>query len=574
MTKSAKALRFVLRQTGISLRFALIAAAFAAMSLEAGTVIHYTFDSGSVGDAITDGSTIVNAANPGVHDATVYGNSGQSLYPSSTRMPYYTNGIPVRYRVYDPVAGTAASGQDRALCFRATSNASQSGILQVENDAALRPESFTVEATVYYPTNMTFSTWNVIGVQPAIMKCANADAWGFRFVNQQALVARFTPPQTFTLKSGMTDEYSNAVNNVELKADIPKITDGRWHHVAFTCEPNASDPTKTDVKVFFDYVQKSSTTLSFRPQFSTEANCPMWIGANRQTGGNFMGEMGEFRFSNVVLAKEQFLRARAADYDPDVVIYYNFEDEIWFGKSDVQNVQSPLTMDGTFTTKDYEGVGTFPCITNDSPYAKMRPSRGAISKFTSERCLENGYTNNVRMVNNYLSVKLLDDWFSKTNFTVECFYKSKGTIEQYTPFVYRKGGVNVQFNLGVGPVASKLYGVVCPAGATAVAHQKTFADATNSDDEQWHHAAMVVRQGESVKLYRDWSPQPVAQATLTTNLCSKAASASDGDLYIAGGYGRNAFNGRIDEVRITLRALEPNEFICPFKSLGTQIRFK
>ena len=287
-----------------------------------------------------------------------------------------------------------------------------------------------------------------------------------------------------------------------------------------------------------------------------------------------MGEMGEFRFSNVALAKEQFLRARAVDYDPDVVIYYNFEDEIWFGNCDVQNVQSPLTMDGTFTTKDYEGVGTFPCITNDSPYAKMRLSRGAISKFTSERCLENGYTNDVRMVNNYLSVQLLDDWFSKTNFTVECFYKSKGLIGQYTPFVYRRGGVNVQFNLGVGSLEGKLYGVVCPAGATATSQQKTFAEATRSDDEQWHHAAMVVRQGESVKLYRDWSPQPVAQTTLTTNLCPKAASDSDGNLYIAGGFQRNAFNGRLDEVRITLRALEPNEFICPFKSLGTQIRFK
>lgn len=554
-------------------KFARMAvAALAAGCLEAGTVIHYTFDSGNVGDVITDGSTIVNAANPGVHDATVYGNAGMNLNPSSTKMPCYTNGIPVRYRVYDPVSGTAALGQDRALRFRATSNASQSGILQVENDAALRPESFTVEAMVYFPKGLNFNTWNVIAVQPAIMKCANADAWGFRLLNPNALVARFTPPQTFTLKTGKTDEYSNAVNNVEVKVDISKITDGRWHHVAFTCEPNASDTTKTDVKVFFDYVQKATKTLSFRPQFSSEANCPMWIGANLQTEGNFMGEMGEFRFSNVALAKEQFLRPRADDYDPDVVIYYNFEDEIWFGNCDVQNVQSPLTMDGTFTTKDYEGVGTFPCITNDSPYAKMRPSRGTFSKLTSEKCLENAYTNDVRAVNCYLHTPLQDDWFSKTNFTVECFYKSKGTIEQYTPFVFRFGGVNVQFNLGVGDSRGKLYGVVLPEGATNASQQQKIFDTTRSDDEQWHHAAMVVRQGESVKLYRDWSPQPVAQITLTTNLYPNAASNSD--LYIAGGNGRYAFNGRLDEVRITLRALEPNEFICPFKSLGTQIRFK
>jgi len=549
-------------------------AAFAAGCLEAGTVLHYTFDSGTVGDVLTDGSTIVNAASPGVHDATVYGNAGQNLNSSSTLMPYYTNGIPVGYRIYDPISGTETSGQDRALRFRATNNNSHSGILQVENDAALRPESFTVEAMVYFPKDFNFSTWNVIAVQPAIMKCANADAWGFRFVNPLCLLARFTPPQEFKLKSGKTDEYENATDNVEVKVDIPKVTDGRWHHVAFTCAPNASDPAKTDVKVYFDYVEKTTKTLSFRPQFSTESNCPLWIGANLQTHGNFMGEIGEFRFSNEALAKEQFLRPRSAEYDPDVVIYYNFEDEVWFGNYDVQNVADPMAMNGVFATNDFESVGTFPCITNDSPYAKMRPSRAALSSFTSERCLENGYTNDVRAVNNYLHAALLDDWFSKTNFTVECFYKSKGTIEQYTPFVFRFGGLNVQFNLGVGDAAGKVYSVVLPEGATTAGEQKKLFESSRSDDEQWHHAAMVVRQGESVKLYRDWSSQPVAQTTLTTNLYPRAVTGGNPDLYIAGGPGRNAFNGRLDEVRITLRALEPNEFICPFRPLGTQIMFK
>ncbi len=547
-------------------------AALAAGCLEAGTVIHYTFDSGNVGDVITNGSTIVNAANPGVHDATVYGISGASINSASPNMPVVTNGIPKAWRIYDPVSGCASAQVDRALRFP-VKNSANGAILEVANAAALRPESFTVEIMVRMPKGeVDTSHWNVLAVQPAIMSCANADAWGLRLIGGTP-VARFTPPQTFVLKANSDSVYENATGNIEISSG-QNISNGRWHHVAFTCEPNASDSSKTDVSVYVDYKKLASKTLSFRPQFSDAENCPMWIGANRQTSGLHTGEIGEFRFSNVALAKEQFLRSRSAEYDPDVVIYYNFEDEVWFGNYDVQNVVDPLAMNGVFATNAFEGVGTFPCITNDSPYAKMRPSRGAISKFTSERCLENGYTNDVRAVNCYLHTPLQDDWFSKTNFTIECFYKSKGTIEQYTPFVFRFGGVNVQFNLGVGPSAGRLYGVVCPAGATAVAHQKTFAEATRSDDEQWHHAAMVVRQGESVKLYRDWSPQPVAQTTLTTNLYPRAVTGGTPDLYIAGGSGRNAFNGRLDEVRITLRALEPNEFICPFKSLGTQIRFK
>ena len=556
-------------------RFARMAVAvLAAGCLEARTVIHYTFDSGNIGTVFTHGSTVTNDANPGVHNATVYGLSGASISSSSPRMPFVTNGVPDKCRIYDPVAGTSASCVDRAFRFPVKTSSS-GACLEVPNAAALRAESFTVEVMLRMPKGQVdTSHWNVIAVQPAIMKCANADAWGLRLVGGVPVV-RFTPPQTFTLKIGKTDEYENASGNSEFNT-YTSVSDGRWHHVAFSCTPNASDSTKTDLKVFVDYEQKIAKTLSFRPQFSAEENCPIWICGNRQTAGLFTGEIGEFRFSDEVLAKEQFLRLRGVGVDDDVVIYYDFEDEeVWIGKGDVVNKANPGKMNGSFSTNHFEGVGTYPCVTNDSPFAKLCLSRGTLSRFTSEKCLENAYTNaSSRSTGAYLHVLPAEDWFSKTNFTVECFYKSKGNIEQYTPFVFRWGGVNVQFNLGVGGTPNKLYGVVCPANATAVAHQKTFADSANTADGQWHHAAMVVRQGESVKLYRDWLSQPVAQTTLTTNLYPKGLSAENSPLYIAGGASRNTFNGRLDEVRITLRALEPDEFICPFKSLGTQIRFK
>ena len=554
-------------------KFARMAvAALAAGCLEAGTVIHYTFDSGDIGTVFTHGSTVTNAANPGIHDAIVYGLSGQNVNSASTRMPVVTNGVPSNYRINDPVSGVLANSADRALRFP-VKNGAYGACLQVPNAAALRPESFTVELTLRMPQGeVETSHWNVLAVQPAIMKCANADAWGLRLVGGTPVV-RFTPPQTFTLKTGKTDEYNNASGNVELSS--ANVSDGRWHHVAFTCTPNASDSSKTDVKIFIDYVQKVTSTLSFRPQFSAEENCPIWIGGNRQTSGLFTGEIGEFRFSDEALTKEQFLRPRLPDYDSDIVVHYDFDTLPWFGKGDVQNVADPSEMNGYFATNHFDDVGTFPCITNDSPFVRMRPSRGAVTSFFSTNCLENAYTNaSSRQTNAYLYTEPLKDWFSKTNFTIECFYKSNGRIEQYTPFVWRRGGVNVQFNLGVGPTANRLYGVVCPAGAKAVGDQKTFADTANSADSQWHHAAMVVRQGESVKLYRDWIATPVAQVTLTTNLYPKAVNTDGSVIAIAGGSSRNTFNGRLDEVRITLRALEPHEFICPYKPRGISIRIK
>ena len=552
------------------------------VSLNAGTVVHYTFDSGNVGDVLADASTIVNVANPGVHDATVYGLNTTTLLPSSSLMPCYTNGIPGNYRIYDPVVGSLAATPDRALRFRAANINGKTGILQIENDAALRPEAFTVEALVRYPAGMEIPGWNVIAVHPAIMKCANADAWGIRITGKNQITARFAQPQTYTLKSGKTDEYENASASmlVSVSAIVPALNDGRWHHVAFTAKPSDTDSSKTDVKVFFDYEQKASATLSFRPQFTDAANCPVWVGANRQTAGHFMGEIGEFRFSDEALPALRFLRLRAKAYDPDVVLHYTFDEAMWFGSGAVQNVVDPTLMNGALSTNMVEGVGAVPCVVNDSPFAEMCLSKGTDSFWASSNSLMNAYASaDARMTDAYLYANPTEDWFSERDFTIECFYKSNGDIEQYTPFVSRPGGVNMQFNLGVGDNKNRLYCIVSPEGVTNNAQSVKITDPAGTADGKWHHAAVVVRQKESIKLYRDWSAQPVAQAALSTNLPPRSVTESYSSIYIAGGRTlpggrRNTFNGRLDEVRITLRALEPDEFIHPFVPRGVVIIFK
>ena len=332
------------------------------------------------------------------------------------------------------------------------------------------------------------------------------------------------------------------------------------------------------MKVFLDYEQKGSSTLSFRPQFTDAANCPVWVGANRQTAGHFMGEMGEFRFSNEALPVSQFLRPRAKAYDADVVLHYTFDEEVWFGSGAAQNVVEPSFMNGVSSTNMIDGVGEVPCVVNDSPFESMSLSKGADSFWTSTNSLMNAYAD-VRATSAYLYAQPTEDWFSERDFTVECFYKSNGDIEQYTPFVSRPGGVNMQFNLGVGDQKNKLYCIVSPEGVTNNAQSVKLTDPADTADGKWHHAAVVVRQKESIKLYRDWSAQPVAEVALSTNLPSRSVTANYSSIYIAGGKTstggkRNTFNGWLDEVRITLRALEPDEFICPYKSPGIVIIFK
>ena len=108
-----------IRVVGIAVFGAL---AFAACAVKADTVVWYTFDDlGDVGTTLGDGSTVKNKANPGTHDATVYGiKNGYIKDETSIHHPYVTNGVPEFTRMWDPVSGSSASSVDRALRFPAT----------------------------------------------------------------------------------------------------------------------------------------------------------------------------------------------------------------------------------------------------------------------------------------------------------------------------------------------------------------------------------------------------------------------------------------------------------------------
>jgi hypothetical protein len=189
----------------------------------------------------------------------------------------------------------------------------------------------------------------------------------------------------------------------------------------------------------------------------------------------------------------------------------------------------------------------------------MSPAKGADLFWASSSGLENAYADN-RKANSRLYTIPVDDWFCKTNFTVECFYKSNGDMEPNGVFVVRES----EFLLGVG-TKNHLYCRV-GAGADAWSGSVSATDPDESADDQWHHAAMVVRQGESIRLYRDY--KQVAEAELSTSVFAKGNTVPIG---VSGGYNYNVFKGLLDEVRITLRALEPHEFIHEYKKPGLAI---
>jgi len=529
--------------------------------------VWYTFDDLTPGDTLADGTNIVNKANPGSHDATVLGLMNYTLKPDSTKMPVCTDGISESLRIFDPVSRTMSEGADRALRFQSTWNTGDGAFLQIPNDADMRPESFTVEAMVWFPEGATsVNNWNVIAVHPAKMTCANADAWGFRFLNSTQISVRFTRPREYTPTAGNEDTYDNVTgaDNVSVSATVPAINDERWHHVAFTAAPNGADSSKTDVKVFFDYNQVASSTLDFRPQFSDEDDCPVWVGSTRQSYGFFTGAIGEFRLSNVALTPGEFLRSHNAGLDKDVVLYYDFETQGESGQ--IVNIASPGIMDGTIVTNTAKS-NLAPEFVEDTPGSLIRQSLHDSAYQNSQKSLCN-YVENPGLawdaVNycGYVKCQPLDTtWFSKTNFTVETFFMTTNNVQTWNSFFQRKGGWNNQFQMGISTAGGTVgYNITTNETIGQVEQQ-----ASSFTVGEWHHFAVVVDQtGETKRLTAYLDKKIVRQISLDSRITQNNKSNlndHNGAWFIAGGPGGCAFDGKLDSMRVTLRALEPDEFL-------------
>ena len=537
-----------IRGVGIAVFGALSFAAFAA---KAETVVWYTFDDlGDVGTRISDSSTIQNKANPGTHNATVYGiRNGYILYPESVHLPYVTNGVPEFTRIWNPVSGTSASSADQALRFPATNAAGQGALLEVETDASLRPESFTAEALFRYPENINLDTtgWNRLVVMP------NDAGYAWE------IVVRWHNQIGFHF---MANDGSVTNRDWVVAPASGNFNDGQWHHVALSVEQGETTST---VKMYLDYALKATKTLNYRISYSS-SNLPIQIGARSEQGclGNFCGELGEFRFSNTTLTPAQFLRPRSmaaqTNFDPDCVLYYDFEDFTedwsWFaaGVGDVVNKANPGVMSGTFVTRnDYS-----PEIVAESPAERLRQSMLAATYENSSKALQNRIGDNQRQTGYLMCTPLDDDWLSKTNFTIETYFKTSNQAQPYVALFQRFGGTNVQLKFGINGGGTSL-GINISTNTT----DQIQKDWYTIPKDEWHHAALVVNQtGEDKKIDLFIDGLRKSGMALDANLTSldKDGMTHNGTWYFAGATG-NSFDGTIDSMRVTLRALEPQEFL-------------
>ena len=258
--------------------------------------------------------------------------------------------------------------------------------------------------------------------------------------------------------------------------------------------------------------------------------------------------------SAIAVAASATLPAFAA-LDPDCVLYYDFETLAEDGYK-VENIANPgvMQLDGKRLS--------LANVVEATPSAKIRQTRAATPADDSShtlRYVQEGEVYDGR----YCTPPDGTDYFATTNFTIELFYKIDGSVAAWHSMFKRFGANNIQVNLGVGG-ANKLSAQVMTGEVPSSYETKTINDSQVTNDDKWHHAALVVDQtGESktMRLYRDY--KLIGTQELATKLTSAVRGGEGGDQrwYVIGSGDKYEFNGWLDSVRVTLRALEPQEFL-------------
>ena len=243
------------------------------------------------------------------------------------------------------------------------------------------------------------------------------------------------------------------------------------------------------------------------------------------------------------------------------------DDWSWFAASSfgaVVNKAMPGIMDGNFNAGEISGKGTLPKIDTAVPSEATRLS-GADTKLQENvrSFYNNSQDTSHRSSGRYLTCNVANGFsLSDSDFTIEMFYKTDGNVLYWTPLFRRNTSPSTQLYLGVGDNVVNNDGhsyfralVSSVSSDGSATNSVNMCDTVQTNDGKWHHLALV-RNGRSLAFYRDGNP--VGSSTLEYD----SLLAESAQWWFAGaGSGGTAFNGWIDSVRVTMRALAPEEFL-------------
>lgn len=563
--------------------------------VQAKTIAWYHFDEHQAGVVSSEKETILNAADPTVASAVPYSIwQNTAAFSGRDGAPVYAVGFPDGVVCYDPVSGTRFVNST-SLEMHNTANNIASGHhadVFVRDASALHLSTFTIEAFVRDTTTTKSQYERIFFFMEGYKSSSTVEVGQVGYVDGEwawmvgmkpggELMFNMSGKREGSAESGYTfpnrqSSNTRPPNNTWFNNNIPNILiDGQWHHIAMTV-----DGVAKKVRLYIDYVQCFEDKLySDIPYESTYLH----IGTKGcGQSGSWGGLMDEVRISDVVLQPDQMLRP-VAEKSLSSMLYLSFTP--WFGTKDsfvlnaavnatVFSVARNLGTDASNPEPIYSGADLPSSVIRDGIADRATSS-------TNDSAVElvprsGGNTTSVFSYND-VERRIMSD-----SFTAELFFKT----DKPSQFAY--GTYLLSETAGLADSWSVFYGTDARLKAnvrTASGVSKSILTSTRYDDNNWHHIAYVWdKVAQVVRFYVDY--KLIGTATEIDQVNNAAANTDfappfDRNLWIGGRFNGSAgqsfhFTGKMDELRITQMALDPQEFLTGLDSaspLLADIRF-
>ena len=543
------------------------------------TVAWWHFDEAAPG-TIAAADTIASGMSPDVTAQPYSLADATATKASGAYLPVFAR--PFRgLCVYDPVSGEKRVNR-AAMKFTTAEGGKYGGALHVLTTASDQYQSaansITVEAFVC-TTGGVFSTF------APIVSCMQYENW-----TSEKWAIYMETDGTIALRFGGTAYYSGNSG----QSGTAKVNDGVWHHVALTWNG-------TTVKVFVDYEQDKFKSSGNPRQFAKSGavnynNGGQWdytrIGGYTGKSGEatarrrFNGLIDEVRVSNVALTPDQFLRLQPVDMDEDEVLRVSFDPDEYGVLNAEMNLADALGYNypkALLKRRNNGGAAAFDTV--EKPSDAIGP---ALFANGGENAASIHFTTNGTGADSgcFISAPNLAKWLvggSTTNYTIECFYKTSGQIRGATSkrqTVFKLGAwrnlgsvtLCADDGNGSGMETGKMMVSVRDNPNNTDRYDSTFD--SNLDDGAWHHVAFVI-DGENHQA-RTYIDGRISHRRQNFDMAF-AYENNNYPLYTGCSFdGGSAwkpiqfFDGWIDSLRVTKRALAPEEFMSknPFGAIG------
>lgn len=360
----------------------------------------------------------------------------------------------------------------------------------------------------------------------------------------------------------LVDKDDGTIGSVTLPNIVvsDSVVDGKWHHIAFVYDEEAQT-----VALYLDYVM-----IKYKPGIKLTHARPRGAWPDFYVGGAYAAgynahdlQIDNVRVTRRALKMEEFLVPGKAVTIGDTIAALTFEPDSGTGLWPAPEALKPISTTGTqsFSNETWEAYG-------------IRTVDGELIRRGNIRSRHFTKSAQLKWNNEQLSL-----FTNLTAATIEFFYKSDADagVSSYANVIGFQGSRKDHPGEGGGVMSIQIanpsnsfrfaMNTTTAGNCVCAAPESYYKDHSPSCDGAWHHVAGVVSNEVDkvrMRLFIDYEERRTI--TFNGNIRRDLESMS---LLVGGG-----FNGLLDEVRITAKALPVEKFLRRASAPGLTILFR